>query len=356
MYATPVARQIKKIDFPGAHLTWIVAKQCADILKNNEFIDQLEIVDLRSISDIYEGEWENIHRLYKTKLRNGEFDKLFVLQPYDRNFLNYRGCIRKMILDGYPFPINPPLSPIVHLTDNEKTHVQQFVSQKKIEAYTNRILFEFVPGSGQSKISITDALNIAERIVESTPSTCVTLSSKLELPVKKPHIFNANNLTFKENAELINYCTLLLGCSSGITWLSTSEHCKKIATVQFLDKNVPWFNSVKADFKINGISSDHVIELYNFDQELIVETMICCLNNEFKKVKTKYDQQYQKQYLLNNFYSISNYFLSKRKPGVLLLFLLKNPGMDFRYVKYSIWRIMKLYLLMFMELLGIRKR
>jgi ADP-heptose:LPS heptosyltransferase len=356
LYATPVARQIKKIDFPGAHLTWIVVNHCAGILKNNEFIDQLEIIEISNFNVIYAGGWENIHQQYKAKLKNGEFDKLFVLQPYDRNFLKYKGSIRKMILDAYPFPINPPLSPIVYVTDSEKINVQRFFSQNRINEYRNRILFEFFPGSGQANISITDALNIAERILENSPSTCVILSSRLEVEIKTPNIFSATNLTFKENAELINNCTLLLGCSSGLTWLSTSEYCKKIPTVQFIDKNAPWFNSVKADFKINGICSDHIIELYDFDHELIIETVICCLNNEFKKVKVKYDQQYQKRYLLNSFYFISNSFLSKRKTGLLLLFLLKNLGLDFRFVRRNIWRLMKLYLIMFMELIRVKKK
>lgn len=355
LYATPVARQIKEIDFPDAHLTWIVAKQCADILKNNEFIDELEIFDLKSIHDIYQGEWENIYQLYKAKLRSGEFDKVFVLQPYDRNFLKYTSCIRKMILDSYPISVNPPLNSIVRLTGEEKIHVQQFVSQHKIEEYTNKILFEFVPGSGQSTISVTDALKMAERIVEGTPSTCVILSSKLELPIKTPNICNANNLTFKENAELINYCTLLLGCSSGITWLSTSEYCKKIPTVQFINKDVPWFNSLKVDFEINKISSDHVIELYNFDRELVVETVSFCLSNEFRKAKAKYDQQYQKRYLLNNFYSISNYFFSERKAAMLLLFFLKNLGKGFHFFKYNIRLLMNLYFKKFKELVILKR-
>jgi hypothetical protein len=69
-------------------------------------------------------------------------------------------------------------------------------------------------------------------------------------------------LTFRENAELSKYCTLLLGCSSGITWLLTSNWAKKIPTIQFLGRDPCWhsFASVRYDHQFWGLPTDHILE------------------------------------------------------------------------------------------------
>ena len=324
LYATPIAKQIKQYDFPGCHLTWIVAEQCIDILKGNEYIDKLDVVSLNRINEIYEGKWATIEMLYKSKLNRGEYDKLFILQPFDRNYLKYKSCIRRMILDSYPYSINVPLKPLLRLSTQEKLNVHAFIKGNEIENYQNRILYEFAPSSGQANISTEEVLNIAAQIVKMNSSTCVILSSNQDLEIVDEHVFSAKSLTFKENSELINYCTLLLGCSSGISWLSTSDYCKAIPTIQFLNYKVPWFNSLKFDFKINNISIENVIELYNFDKEIIVRAVDCFLKYGLARAKSEFDQELRKEYLLNNFYTISNYFFQVQDYKRLFIFFINN--------------------------------
>lgn len=336
LYATPVARQIKERDFPGCRLTWIVAKQCSDVLRNNPFVDHLEIVPLNALKDVYAGEWEKIKAAYANKLATGEYDRLFILQPYEKNFLLYTTCIRKMILDAYPFPVTVPLTPLLVLSDEERANVSRFIAANGIERYQNRIVFEFAPSSGQSNISVDEVMRIAEQLVNQNPSTCVVLSSGLPLAITNPNVFNARVLTFKENAELLNRCTFLLGCSSGISWLSTSGYCKALPTVQYLNKYAPWFNSLKADFEINGFDTSHLIELYDFDGNLIVEAVNACLAKGVAVAKATYDQPLQKHYLLNNFLSISGYFFSRKAYRNLVFFFLKNAHRGRPFVRYNV--------------------
>jgi ADP-heptose:LPS heptosyltransferase len=343
LYATPIAKQIKEQDFPNAHLTWIVSRQCADILRNNHFIDNLEIVDLQNINEIYQSRWIEIKSIYTQKLKNGEYDKLFVLQPFDQNFLHYKTSIRQMILDSYTKSLNVSLKPIISLTAKEKENVVSFIKRNKISDFTNRILFEFSPSSGQTNISLSDALNIASQIVNKIESTCVILSSKLDYVIAENNIFNAKDLTFKENAELINNCTLLIGCSSGISWLGTSEYCKLLPTVQFLNSNAPWFNSMKADFEGNGFNSDHVLELYHFDRQLILEAVLYSIKYGFPKAKQKYDQPFKDSYLLNNFFSISNYFSAAGAYKSLVVFLFKNLTKSSSLLKHNIKSLVAIF-------------
>jgi hypothetical protein len=308
IYATPIAKQIKEIDFPECHLIWIVSKQCADILKGNPNIDQLEIVDLISLNEIYLGKWQEIEYYYTQKVESGEYDKLFVLQPYEKNFLRYKDSIRKMILDAYPHQLKFPINPLVYLSEQEKNNVNYFIEQNNIYKYKHRVLFEFAPSSGQSNLTFTDAIKIAEEIVIRNESTCIIMTSRNQLLISNKNIFNAQGLSFKENAELINQCTLLLGCSSGISWLSTSLYCKTIPVIQFLDSKSEWFNSLKADFLIHKINDDNLLELYVFDIPLIVETVSCFLDYGIKRAKFQFDQKLEKRFQKNIHFSISNYF------------------------------------------------
>ena len=336
LYATPIARQIKEHDFPDAHITWIVSQQCSDILKNNKFIDDFEIVDLGNINEIYNGKWPIIENTYKQKYKRGDYDKLFILQPYDYNFLKYKKGIRNMILDSYPIPVKVSLRPIIYLSDREINNVAEFIKKNNIDKFDNRIIFEFAPGSGQSIISAPEAQAIAEQIVEDNSSTCIILASKIALEISNKNIFNAQGLTFKENAELINHCTLLLGCSSGITWLSTSEYCKPLPTVQFLNSHAPWFNSLKADFEINHFDTSNIIELYDFDRELIIKTVSYALQNKFDKAKKEYDQKLKKKYLANNFYTISQYFFASKSYKRSFVFFFKNISVGYRFIMYNL--------------------
>ena len=336
LYATPIAKQIKEYDYPGSHLTWIVSQQCSDILKNNGFIDDLDIIASNELNLVYNNRFELIEKAYKQKLDDGVYDKLFILQPKGKNFVNYKTCLRRLILDRYPIPIHVSLRPIVFLTQEEKNNVCRFVEYNNIESFNNKILFEFSGKSGQSSISLPEAIQIAEKIVEGNESTCVILSSDQKLDIKNEKIFNAQVLTFKENAQLINHCTLLVGCSSGITWLSTSGYCKPVPSIQFLKTNVPWLNSIKEDYRINNLDPQNILELYKFDNNLIFEVVNYFLQNGMNKARFKYDQEYKQEYSFNNFYQITKNFIRQGYYKNFLSFLFKNLNRGIPFVLFNV--------------------
>ena len=89
-------------------------------------------------------------------------------------------------------------------------------------------------------------------------------------------IVDASSLTFRENAELSKYCTLLIGCSSGITWLLTSTWAKKIPTIQILKKGALLYEFASVSYDLNywGQQTDHIIEITKFDEDYIFD----CVN------------------------------------------------------------------------------
>jgi hypothetical protein len=323
LYATPIARQIKEIDFPNCTLTWIVSRQCSSLLTNHPFIDYLEIVELNNLGEVNSSKWETIRDFYISEVKKKVYDELFILQPIRGNFLRYRWGIRQMIIDAYPHKIKVPLTPIINLSSVETSRVSHFVDQNGILNYKNRILFEFSPKSGQSKLTQEMAINLAKGVVGMNESTCIILSSNISLELNHSGVFNANNLSFKENAELLNNCTLLVGCSSGISWLSTSTWCKQINTIQFLNYEVPWFNSMKVDFEQNNLDSAKLLELYEFSGQSLLEVINFSLNEDFNRAKQKFDQPLPVEALNRNFRTIA-YELEHSSSKDFVIFVLKN--------------------------------
>lgn len=323
LYATPIAKQIKEKDFPGCVLTWIVSRQCSSLLENNPFVDKLEIEEFKNIHEVYGPRWEVIENQYLDKVKEGVYDRLFILQPIRSNLRRYKICIRQMILDAYPISLKGSLKGILSLTDSQRDNVSEFIRKNKIENYKNRILFEFAPSSGQSSLSTDVLLKIAEKLTLENESTCVILTSKLELVLNASGLFNAHTISFKENAELINYCNLLVGCSSGISWLSASTWCKPINTIQFISNSVPWFNSLKNDFNYSHIPSDNLIELYKFSGESLFETIDFTLKNNFTEAKRKFDQELPSNFNDGTLRTVADQ-LAEKSPKDFILFFTRN--------------------------------
>ena len=101
-------------------------------------------------------------------------------------------------------------------------------------------------------------------------------------------MIDGSSLTLRETAALTHHCTLLLGCSSGITWISTSDAGKLLPMVQILDPYAYWVNPISRDFERCGLSTDKVIELYNNDNDKIVSCVSAVLNNGFDAARKKY--------------------------------------------------------------------
>jgi hypothetical protein len=61
----------------------------------------------------------------------------------------------------------------------------------------------------------------------------------------------------------------LIGCSSGITWISTSTAAKMLPMLQLLDPWASFRNAPSEDFNRYGISTDELIEVHHFDEDKI---------------------------------------------------------------------------------------
>ena len=286
LYATAVARQIKN-DFPGCILTWGVSPSCRNILSGNPYIDETLVID-----DVLKDDTGSFRRL-KVKLagmkQDGTYDELFITHIADTNLALYDGCIRSNVLRAYPFPITVPLTPVLRLSDAEISQAKTFATAHQLEKYKHVLLFEFAPQSGQSKITKEFALEIAERIAE-RGDAAVILSSGNKMDHPHPAVIDGSSLSLRETAALTHSCSLLLGCSSGITWISTSDAAKQLPMIQLLNAQTKWVNPISRDFKRFGFEVDQVIELVEFDLEKTMDCINAALL-DFPSSRRQYNQQ-----------------------------------------------------------------
>lgn len=272
LYATAIARQIK-IDFPGCKLSWMIASFCKDIISHNQDVDNIIVVDGLVKNDVI-----GFRALKKKVLREkkqGIWNEVFITHNMDTNQALYDGTIRGMILRAYHKPVTVPLQPQLFLTAEEKARVKEFAGSRKLREFKNVILWEFAPQSGQSQLNFDFVFSCAKRLT-AIPGTSVILSSGNWF-TETQSVFDASKLTVRENAELTHYCSLLIGCSSGITWLSTSNAAKFLPMLQLLDGQAFFRNAPSVDFKRYGIPDEELIEITSFSADKIhriIEGMI----------------------------------------------------------------------------------
>ncbi len=285
LYATAVARQIKH-DNPGCHLTWAVASFCKGILDNNPYVDAIkEIPDVNR--NTATGIVRNLRREAAQQIASGELDEVYFTQIIDDNLANYDGSIRSSIFRGYGKPITVPVTPSLRLSTAEIEKAKNFADKYNLAGFTNVILFEFAPQSGQLAMTPALAMEMAGKIVENK-STAIILSSSLKIGDGNPKIIDGSILTLRETAALTHYCTMLLGCSSGITWISTSDAAKQLPMIQILDPDAYWVNPISRDFQRLGFSTDNLIELYVNNPEITTACVSEALTNGFEETRKKY--------------------------------------------------------------------
>lgn len=261
LMVTTIARQIKK-DYPGCHLTWAISYKCRQVIDNNPDVDEVWEVrygaDESPVGDV----WRRIRNEAELKRSRGEFDFVFYTQIYPDNVSNFDGTTRSSTFGCYPHPITVPVAPVVCLRGEETERVRSFVVEKGLDRFRSVVLFECAPGSGQSVLAQPKGIAVAERIVAAHEDAVVIVSTHVPFVSPHPRIIDGSCLSFRENAALSHFCTLFVGCSSGITWLLTSEAAKKLPTVQFLNRRAmaSGFASVAYDFAYWGLPSAHILE------------------------------------------------------------------------------------------------
>ena len=289
LYATTVAHQIK-VDYPNCHLTWAVSSMCRPILYLNPYIDEVWEVPLLDKTEILK-QWCTFEKeIYKRK-ENGDFDEIFVTQFVPNHLENYDGLNRSSIFRGYRRPVEVPIIPILYLSQKEVDNVANFVNEHNLKDKKYVILFECSPQSEQSFIDLNFALDVSKKIINELSNICVILTSNVSIPYIDKNIIDGSILSIRENAELIKYCSLLIGCSSGITWISTSNWSHKIPMIQLLKARPFWFASVIHDHNYWGLSTDHIIEMTECSTEVVSNCVKTVIQSSFQIAKLKYSQE-----------------------------------------------------------------
>jgi hypothetical protein len=293
LFATTLARQIKN-DQQDSHVAWAVSPSYKSILQNNPFVDELLEVPV-SNGNYFDKKWRSLEKELLSKKENGEFDEIIFSQVLPYNWERFSGTIRHTILSSYKRPITVPVEPVLYLTQQEILNVQHFSERNNLADYRHVILVECNPGSGQSKMSMDFALSLAEAYA-GRKDICFIISTHKPLPRKRSGVIDASSLTFRENAELTKYCTLLVGCSSGITWLATSSAARKLPIIQLLDKTYKLFAGVAYDHQLWKLSNGHILERINYNAVTAKKIVDCFLEEGIIEAKKKYHEVYRPSY------------------------------------------------------------
>lgn len=291
LLATPIARQIKEVDFKGCHITWAVGTYCKAMLKDNPYIDEIIDVPLNSIKG-YSDIWNNFYKKTIEYKETGRFDYIYYTQVIgDNKFSHYNGSLREIILKSYPKKITVPITPIITLDFNEVTNVKRFILENNISQYSLKILFECSPNCGQFNISPEIAVSIASNPSFVCKNICFIISSPYKIKSNYHYIIDGSVLTLRENAELTKYCDLLIGCSSGISWISRTTWAKPIPMIQLLNTNITIFNSFIIDHKRFNLDHSNILELYNPSPEKIIICLNDYVNNGIEYVIRTYQEK-----------------------------------------------------------------
>ena len=289
LYATAVARQIKN-DFPGCKLTWAIGTIYRPAIEENPYVDAIWEIPLLKRADM-DSAWIKFAKEAKQRKKNGEFDKIFLTQIGPNNYQNFDGTVRSSVFRGYPAPITVPVQPVIRLREDEVAGVRQFAERHNLSQRKHVILFECSSQSGQSFLTPSYAIAVAKKVLQHTLDTCIILSSGQKIVTDDPGIIDGSDLSFRQNAELTKYCDLFVGCSSGISWLCTSDWAKPLPMIQVLKRSMSAFASMYHDAEYFGLPTDHIIEMADASEELLSDCIDLCLSDTFQVAREKYHER-----------------------------------------------------------------
>lgn len=292
LFATVVARQIKEIDYPNCHLTWAVNSLCRQSIELNPYIDEIwEIPTEKAVSN--QTEWENFIRQVEEKMAAGDFDLFFPTQIVGANWIKYDGGVRSSIYANYPHEITVSHQPVINLSEEEIENVQRFGEKNELEKYDQIVLVECGPDSFEASLNPQKAYELAVKLTADFENTAFILSSNKPVLSNYPNIIDASRISFRENAELVKYCDLFIGCGSGISWLTTTNWAKKINSILIINAENPILPSVAFDHEFVGLPVDHLIEIKDSAEAL--DKLEACFReirkNDFAKARDLYNEE-----------------------------------------------------------------
>ena len=308
LFATTIARQIKS-DYPDCHITWAIGSMYRLILNGNPYIDEIWEFPLSSNNSLSDS-WKKFEHEAFNRKNLGDFDEIIFTQIYPNNFKNFDGTVRSSIFRAYNKPITVPVSPVLRLSPKEVENVRIFAESHHLKDKKHVILFECSPKSDQSFVTLDFAIEVSKKLIQKIPDLYIILSSNESFTSPEACIVDASTLSFRENAELTKYCTLLIGCSSGISWLCTSDWAKPLPMVQLLTKYTGAYASMVQDHKYHGIASDLIIEMTECSVDKLSHCIEAILTEGFSLAHQKYHER-----IRINFRHYTN---------IIVTFLLKN--------------------------------
>ena len=289
LFATAVARQIKR-DFPGCHLTWAVGSMYRGAIECNPDVDDIWEVPL-SRRDQTNPAWRRFEAEARARVRRGEFDEAFFTQIGPDNYQNFDGTIRASIFRAYPRPITVPVRPVVRLTEAEVAATRSFAEQHRLAERDHVILFECASESRQSFVTPAFAATVASLVTSQRYDTAVILSSNARVEETPGNVIDGSVLSLRQNAELTKYCSLLVGCSSGVSWLCTSDWAKPLKTIQLLRRATSVFASMAHDAGYFGLPAAHIIEMTDCSEERVATCITTALSGTFEDARNTFHEQ-----------------------------------------------------------------
>jgi hypothetical protein len=345
IYSTVIAKQIKEVDYPNAHLTWAVNSKCLQSVLLNPYVDEIWEVPTTALLTTYI-EWKNFVTEAEHRKQLGEFDKIFYTQIIGETTLLFDGGIRSTTYLHYPHKITVNQQPIIRLSLDEVETVKQFAEKYKLSKFKNVLLMECGPDSFNSALNPITAKEIADKLTTNDPLLAVILSSNKKIENTNAQIIDASILSFRANAELTKYCTLFVGCSSGISWLTTTDWAKPLPKVILVNQNNYYNSSMTYDHKYARLPYDNIIEIIESKNSTVAlfQCITTIINNSFLKAKLLF----HKEFKLTNFKFFKEIlFLNKHNGNHTALFsatynIIKRNGFRWKPISMSIKMFFKL--------------
>ncbi|MEO7766666.1 MAG: hypothetical protein ABIS01_04540 [Ferruginibacter sp.] len=352
LYSTVIARQIKEVDYPGCHLTWAINSKSMQSILLNPHVDEIWEIPTRS-SITSEEEWNDFVCKAEQRKAEGDFDAIFYTQLIGKNTINFDGGIRSSTYNNYPNKITVSQQPILRLSEVEVQRVKAFADLHQLNRYQHVILLECGPESFESSLTPASTLQWARELLAIQKDLAIILSSNKKINHVAPGIIDGSELTFRENAELTKYCTLFIGCSSGISWLTTADWAKPLPKILVIDFSSRLISSMVYDHDFAGLPVNDIIELKENKSAMkrLRQCVNTAINNSFSAAKVQYNQPFR----IENYSFIYKVCRDSFKrlefvdPLPILRRSIKRNGFHFS----SVLHILKAYVKMPVHLLGV---
>lgn len=228
--STPIA---KHYSLEGYKVYFVTRKKYSDVLKNNRFIDKIycfeEKINTNNVSMTFSSK-NKIQQIFKGK-------KIIYSAPYMSP--KYDGSTRSNLLSIIKEETSSiqkwlcDFMPIIELTEEQKAEAISFFSCLPSR---KTILVEYEYYSSQSYFNLDMLSKALEEIQEDL--NLIFTGKKYPHEITEMQIkFNNHNFyhytgSFMSNAEIYNLCDVFIGCSSGITCLTSSDYCMSAKAIR----------------------------------------------------------------------------------------------------------------------------